>query len=342
MAVAIESGIGTLNFNKQAAKGTMATAASTAVGTNRPRLYEAGLKPNKVLGSEEYVDGQRFASPSQFVEKTGGEVGSVAIQVQPENAGLYYAQLLGVDTVTGASDPYTHTITSAGSAGGYGTWWETTGVSVNDKEVFWDTKIAKSTFEAGVDQRVAHHSMDLMSLKPGEVYTTAPTKTEDATDPYIWTEVIGAVSIDGTVINEVEGETLEIDTGMEPFWGDSQEPLQLIEKKGKITRSVKSIVTDATLLKYNKVIYGVTAPTAGTRPVATVMYFALDTKYTRSASRTLQITTPRVAVDPSEMAIDPQREGGKIELMFGGECLKNGATPALTIVALSADATTYV
>ncbi len=341
MAVPLESGIGVVNFNKQSAKGTMATAASTAVGTNRPRLYESTLKPNKVTGSEEYVDGQRFSSPSQFVDMTGGEVGDVTIQAQAENASLFFAQILGVDVVTGASDPYTHTITSAGTAGGYGTWWADVGSSVRNREVFWDAKISKLVFEIGQDQKVAHQTMSLMSLKPGEVYTTNPTKTEDASDPFYWTEVTGAAEIDSTVVREVEGETLEIDTGMEVFYGDDREPLQLIEKKGGITRTLKTIVTDDTLAKYKKVLYGTATPTAGDRPSADVAYFPLETVYTKSATRTLSIVTPRVSVKSDDFQIGPQREGGKTEIMFGGECLKDGATPALTIVGLSADATSY-
>lgn len=342
MAVAAETGIGTLNFNKQAAKGTMATAASTAVGTNRPKLYEASLKPNKQSGEEEYLDGQRFASASQFVAQTGGEIGDVTIQVQPENAGLFHAQLIGADVVTGASDPYTHTIATSNALGGYGTWWSDVGVAVRNREAHYDTKIAKSTFEAGTDQRVAHQTMSLMSLKPSEVYTVNPTKTEDTSDPYIWSEVSGSVTIDATVIKEVEGEVLEIDTAMEAFWGDQVEALQLIEKKGNIMRTFKTILTDETLLKYNKAIYGTDTPSAGDRPTADVAYFAGSTVYTRSASRTLTITTPRIAVKTDDLAIAGQREGGKLPLVFGGKCLKDGSTAALTIVALSADASTYL
>lgn len=342
MAVAAEAGIGTINFNKQAAKGTMATAASIAVGTNRPKLFDQSLKANKTLDSEEYLDGQRFASAAQFVSQTGGEVGDVEIQVQPENAGLFHAQIIGADTVTGGSDPYTHTIATSNALGGYGTWWSDVGNTVRNREVYWDTKIAKSVFEAGTDKRVAHQTMSLMSLKPAEVYTTNPTKTEDATDPYLWTEVSGAVSIDGTVIKEVEGEVLEIDTAMKAFSGDQVETLQLIEQKGKITRTIRSILTDETQLKFYKMLYNTTTPADGTRPTLDVLYFALSTLYTRSASRSISITTPRVAVNPSDLQVGGKREGGEIPIVFTGEALKDGSTAALTIVVKSADATTYL
>lgn len=108
MSVAIEAGIGTLNYGKQSAKGTKATAATTTVGYNRPKWVSGQLAAKKILGSEEYLDGNRFGSPSPFTDRVGGDVGSVVIQAQAENAGLFAAQILGSDTVTGSGDPYTH------------------------------------------------------------------------------------------------------------------------------------------------------------------------------------------------------------------------------------------
>lgn len=111
--------------------------------------------------------------------------------------------------------------------------------------------------------------------------------------------------------------------------------------KGSIIRTVKTIVTDATLLKYKKALYNTTTPSTGDRPIKTVFEAACATVYTRSATRTCTITTPRIAVDPENLVIAPKAEGGKIPIEFTGRCLKSGATPALSVVVLSADATTY-
>lgn len=342
MATAIESGVGTLNYGRQAAKGTIGVAATTTVGYNRPKLLTTGLKSGKTLNREEYVDGQRFASPSVFTDRVGGAVGAVSIQVQPENAGLYGAAILGVDTVTGAGDPYTHTVTSAGTSGHWGTWWQKVGSAIGPvRQVYWDSKIAKLTMSAKTDQKVMHYDLDIMCITAAQVFTTDAAKTEDSSDPYIWTEVAGAVTFDATVNTDVTEEALTIDTGMEAFYGDNIKPGQLIEKKGTINRTISTIATDDTILKFYKAIYNTTTPVAGDTPVKDVFYAAMSTVYTRSATRTLTITSPRVEVDPGEMIIAPLAEGGPVPLMFGGSCLKSGATPALSMVALSADATTY-
>lgn len=342
MSNVIESGIGTLNYGKQSAKGTKATAATTTVGFNRPKWFDGELKPGTVLGSEEYVDGNRFSSASNYVDTIGGAVGTLTIQAQAENAGLFAAQFLGIDTVTGVSDPWTHTITSAGSSGSWATWWQKVGVAVGpQREAYWDSKMTKLVVTCGEKQNPLHYAIDVMSVNPAEVFVTDAARAEDATDPYYWQETEGKVTFDGTVYSEIAEEMLEADTQAKPFYGNSPVATQIIEGKGKIIRTLKTIVTDETLKKYRKAIWGSEAPAENTAVGKAVYFAAVKTIYKKSATRELTFTTPRVAVDPKDMGFGAQREGGEIPITFGGEALKEGATPALTVVALSADATTY-
>lgn len=342
MATVIESGIGTINYGRQSAKGTPATAATTTVGYDQPKWAGGHLSPNKKLGNAEFIDGSRFGSPSTYTDAVGGEVGSLSLQLQPENAGLYAAAILGVDTVTGASDPYTHTITSAGTSGHWATWWQKVGSSVGpERQRFSDSKIAKLALSSTFADKVLKADLDIQSLSAAQTFSTDAAKSQNTSDPYFHTEATGTFSVDSTVINEVTESMLEIDTQMKPFYGDSIAPLQLIEGKGLITNSVKSIVTDDTLGKFRKAVYNAASPSSGTDPNSAVFYAAISQTYTRSATRTLSISAPRVAIDPATMNVAPKPEGGEIELTLGGTALKNGATAALTIVALSADATTY-
>jgi hypothetical protein len=343
MANVIESGIGTLNFGKQAAKGTPALAATTTTGWNRPKWSGGVLGAKSVLGKEEYVDGLRFGSPSNYIDTIGGAVGAITIQTQAENAGLYMSQMLGTDVVTGAADPWTHTITSSTTSGGWGTWWQKVGAAVGpSRELYSDTKLTKLVMSCSDKQNVMHYAMDLASVNPAETFTTDAAKTEDATDPYYYTETEGAITFDGSVFSEVNEEMLEIDTGMKPYYGNAPIAVQLIEAKGTIIRTLKTIVTDETLKKYRKAIYGEEAPATGKKPVAKVFFAAIKTVYKKSGTRSVTFTTPKVAIKPEEMAIGAQSEGGEIPISFGGDCLKEGATAALTVVAESAEPTTFV
>jgi len=342
MATAIESGIGTLNYGRQTAKGAIATAATTAVGYNRPKWQGGALAPKKQLGMQEYVDGNRFGSPAVFTDKVAGELGTLTLQLQGENAGLYSAAVLGVDVVTGASDPYTHTITSAGTSGHWATWWQKVGSAVGpERAVYWDSKISKLVLRHNFADKILTGELTIAGLVGGEVYAVDAAKTEDQTDPYLHTEATGAISFDAAVQSEINEVITEIDTKMQPYYGDDIKPVQLIEGKGEITCTVKTIVTDTSLGQYRKAIYNNAAPTAGTQPVKAVYYAAITETLTKSATRTFTQTLPKVAIDPSDMQVAPLPEGGPIELSMGGKALKSGATPALTIVALSADATTY-
>lgn len=345
MATVIESGIGAANYGKQAAKGTIATAATTTTGYNRVKKLEGGLVSGKRLGSQNYADGNRFASPSKFVNYVGGDIGTMNIQAQPENLGLFYAQVLGSDVVTGASDPYTHTTTPNNAGGMWGTWWQKLGQNVGPiREVYWDAKVSKFTQSSPRDQNVVNVAMDISCLKAAQIYTTDAAKTEDASDPYLLTEATAGLTFDGTVIQEIEDSIVDIDTGIEAFFGDSIEPLQLIEGRGDpgITRSIEAIVTDETVLKYRKALYGTTSPAAGDRPNKTVFAPAVSQVFTRSATRTATITNPKVIVDPEnfeDMAM--QVDGGKKAIRFMGDCVKDGSSPQITVVVLSADSASY-
>lgn len=337
----IESGIGNIWFAKQAALGTIATP--NAASTIKPRWASGALKANKQLGSETYIDGNRFDSPATYVDNVAGEVGSVVVQAQPETAGVFCAWILGVDTVTGGSDPYTHTITSAGTTGPNLTIRQKVGVAVGPvQQSYWDAKIAKLTLECGQDQKTMHLTPEIQSLKAAEIFGTAPVAVEATTDPFYWTEINGQITLDAVGTSECHGETLEIDTKMTPYKGDNINPFALIEGKGDISRSVKTILTDDTLANYYQALYGqTTSPASGGSVAATVYYAAIVTKYVKSATRTLQITTPKVAVKPDDMQVAPLPEGGIIELIIGGMCLKSGATAALTVVALTGDSGAY-
>lgn len=337
----IESGIGSLWLAKQSALG--ARAGVTDTSTIRPRWASGALKANKMLGQEEYVDGNRFGSPAVYADNLAGEVGSVVVQAQPETAGPLFAWILGVDTVTGAGDPWTHTMTSAGTGGKYLTIHQKVGSAIGPvRQRYWDAKIAKLMWECGQDQKTAHLTSDVQALTAAEAFGTDPTAAEATTDPFYWPEVVGAIQLDTVVTAECHGEVLEIDTKLSPYKGDNISPLALVEGKGEITRTVRTIVTDDTLANYYNALYGATgSPASGTLPVATVYYANIDTKYTKSANRTLQIQTPRVAVKPDDLVVAPQPEGGVVEMILGGVALKNGATPALTVIAKTGDSTTY-
>jgi hypothetical protein len=338
----IEAGVGDVWYAKQSALGTI--AASNAAGTVHLRkVGENVLKAAVTHGSEEWVDGQVFGSPQQFVDKVGGDVGSVTFQGQIETSGLMFAQVLAVDVVTGTTPDYTHTITSAGVAGPYGTWRQKAGSAIGPwRDAFWDSKVNRLVFNCGQDQKTMHLEAAIMALKAGEVFSTDPTAADSGTDSFRWDEAAGAVTIAGTAYDEIDGETLEIDRKLEPAMGQALSPIALVPGKGEINSSFSAMVTDNTIPLPKTALYGTSSPADGTRPGAGVNYLALESTYTRSSVRSLKITRPKVEMRTEDWEIGPRAEGGKIPVTFGGRCLKSGATPAVTVVAKTGDSAAYV
>lgn len=342
MPTPLDSGIGNLWMAKQTALGTI--AATAAASSVQGRWVSGSLRAGKALGSEEFLDGNRWGSPQLYTDKIGGEVGSPTFQAgYNSHTGSVWGWLLGIDVVSGAADPYTHTLTSAGTAGAYLTARQKVGSAVGpSRQAYWDAKISKLMFEIGQDQNVGHLTPTLMALTAAEVGSlTDPVAAIDAADSMVWAEVTGAVTFDSVALGEAHGEVVELDTNMESYYGDNVLPMALIEGKGTVQRTVRTIVTDATLALFNKAIYNTATPSIGTKPVAAVYNAACTTIYTRSATRKITITTPKIAVTADNMTVAPSPTGGKIDLEFSGQCLSTAGTPALTVIMLTGDAASY-
>jgi hypothetical protein len=339
---AIESGTGDVWQVKQAALGTIQPPADAGMKHLR-KVGDGALRAAKTYGSEEWVDGKAWGSPGMYVDSIGGDVGDVVSQGQIETVGFQVAQVIGVDTVTGTASDYTHTIASGTANGAYQTFRQKVGVSVGPwRNSFFDAKINKLTLNCGQDQKVMHVTQNVWALKAANWFTTDPTATDSGTDPFNWNEATGAVTIGGVAFPEIDGETLELDRKLDVHRGDSAAPVCFIPGKGQIDRSFSALVTDNTIPVIQNALYGTTTMTDGLTVGTAVNTLALESTYTRTAVRSLKITTPKVVVNPEDFAIGPRAEGGKIPVAFGGRCLDNGGTPMITVVAKTGDASAYV
>jgi hypothetical protein len=339
MTTGIESGVGGVWQVRQSVAGTIERPDATAMR----RLRKAGddaLGARKTSGSEPYVDGTTWGSPTGYITAVGGDIGQQVIQGQIEAIAFLYAQQFGVDTVTGSADPWTHTIPSGTPVPASNTLYQSMGQAVGPvQNSFYDCKIARSTLNCGQDQMVLHFTEQLMALFAAEWAGTMPTAADSGVDPLRWTEAV--VRIDGTTMDEAYGDTVDADGKLDVHRGQKARPVCFIYGKGLITRTIQAIVTDVTLPKLLRGLYGTTTPADRTAIVETIVQMAVVTTWTRSASRVLTVTTPALEVDPRDWAFGPKAEGGRQEVAFGGECKAVGG-PAITVVALTGDSRAYV
>lgn len=343
MTTGIETGTGGLWASNQSALGTQ--AATNAASTIRLRkATDDTLKSGKVHGREPYVDGAAYDSSTPYVDMVAGDVGSFVFQAQIETGAAVIARHVGVDVVTGAGDPFTHTIATGTANPTYNTIREKTGVAVGPfRGVWWDAIFNKVTWNVGNDQNVAHLACDVQCLKSMEIGSlTDPVAVDSATDPWRWGEAAGAVTISTGAFPEISGETLEMDRAWTTRQGDNVTPYFFVPGRGAITRTFDGAVTDTLLPQLLLALFGSATPSVGDRPTSQPSNVALKTVYTRTAvTRLLTIDTPVVEVKPDDILIGTRPEGGLTPIAFGGQALASGAA-MMTVTAKTAFATSYV
>jgi hypothetical protein len=342
MSQGIESGIGNLWFANQTALGSQAATAAVSTRFGR-KATDDTYKGGKTHGREPYVDGAAFDSSTPFVEGVGGDIGKEVIQGQVENAAAVYARQIGVDVVTGAADPWTHTI-AAGTAGPVPqTIREKTGAVVGPVRLtYWDAILNHTLWNCSQDQNISHLELNALALKAGEISSlTDPVAVDSGTDPFRWGEAAGALTINAVVFSELDGDTLDVDRGWDVHRGDNVEPAYFVPGRGAITRSFSGAVTDTLLPEILLALYGSTTPAPATRPTSAPSTRPLKSVYTRSASRALTLDTPKVEIKPDDITIGAKPQGGLIPITFGGQALASGSA-ALTVTAKTGDSVSYV
>ena len=342
MTTGIESGTGGLWTSNQTALGTQ--AATSATSTIRLRkASEDTLKSNKAHGNESYVDGSAFDNATPYVQSVGGDVGKFVFQSQIETGAAIWARHVGVDVVTGAGDPWTHTITTGTANPVYQTIREKTGVAVGPyRVVYWDSIFNHVTMNCGGQQFPMHLDCGIHSLKSSEIGSlTDPVAVDSGTDPWRWGEAATAITIGAVSFPEINGETIDSDRGWTSQAGDNIEPAFFIPGEGPITRTFSGAVTDTLLPQIQLALFGSTTPTVGTRPTSQPNFVALKSVYTRSGTRTLSHDTPRVEVKPDDFVIGTRPTGGLWPIAFGGRVLST-ASPHMTIIALTGSSATYI
>jgi len=334
MAQGIESGVGGVWQTQQTTSGSRERADATTMKRFR-KTGDEGLSVAKTTAAEEYVDGEAWGTPTMFVDTIGGDVGSLGFQGQIACCAFLFAQACAADVVTGSGDPYTHTIVTGRSVPADQTIYQKVGNAIGPmRQVFYDAKIGRLTYNAGQDQKVVRMTEGIQALRCAEWFTSDPTATDNGEDPLRWDQAV--TRINGTALPEIRGDTIELDANLGVYRGQTGNPVCFEYGKGAVTSTVESTTTDGTLPEIRRAIYGTNAPADGAPVSSDVVYCSLETTYTVSVRRTLTLTRPRVEIRADDWAFGPRAEGGLIPVAFGGRCLKaDSSTPILRVVALT-------
>ena len=345
--VAIESSNFALWAGKQVGRGTPVATADKFL-----RQVDGNVDIERTFGNENYGDGQRYSNAQDFTNTVVGG-GDVGFQGQPGPASWMLAQHLGTDSIGApVSTVYPHTITPANAGGRWLTVWKKVGSAVGPHRVKYnDTRIAQLQVSCSQGAKVLRMTPTLLSIDPGEVFTSDPVKADDdasnVTDqPFLWTEATGLWNFDGGgagAVGEVDEVNVTMNDNLDAWYGDDVKPALVVPGRGVVTVSFAYALTDLTLPVYNKVHYGSASPAGGAKPVKTIFSGSLDVTMTRGATttlRSLRLEVPKINYAAS-LAIAGNADGGVVKLPMAGEARILTGSPIIRWTGNTLDSVAY-
>lgn len=243
---------------------------------------------------------------------------------------------------------YTHVATPADVGGFWSSWVKSVGKSVVYRGQFNDCRIANLRWEGSSASKVVKVTPTLMVLDPGNLLAADPTKTDDNTRPFIYTEGQGNFTIDGQVFRGHSAFAIEAQWGLNEWYGDAATPYDVINNRATVILQGVTIILDPQGLSfYNKYIYGTATPTVGAKPIQAIpalgSYSCLFNRvnpYTGGISESAKFELPSVKWDPN-LAIPANPAGGAVEFPLAGEFRKVPGQPPFRVTITTPTDTAY-
>lgn len=281
------SSIADLSFAIQTAKGTAASSA-----TFRSYLMGGGVSPRRDVIDPLTHSQTGFHSVGNgiLLRAERGVDGDPVIAVRPELAPLILYAALGTKAVSGASDPYTHTIT-AGPDLPWITVWRMIGSTLFEQ--FVDCKVAALVISS---KRGSPLTMQAKIVgRTARFRTSNQAVTVTTSVPFLHTHAAGALKVEGAAVSAIREAVITIDNGLALRPGGFGDGWDIF---GGFDRSIRirTVQRASSLALYNRFHYGAASPASGTTYVDTIQTLTggLDLKWTISASRSMQIVMPNV------------------------------------------------
>lgn len=189
---------------------------------------------------------------------------------------------IGVNALTGGTTPTmttvdttpgvnaTHTFQPLGNPGFWLTWCQTVGASTVQRLKHNDGRIGSLTIEASTGAKALRVTPNLLFGDPAEIYTTDPTPAISSAPVMLYTEGAGGYTIDGQVFTGQTQFQLTLDLGLAFVYGDAATPHDMARGQAAATIAATVLMDEVMLARWNTWVYGLAAPTAGTKPLQRV------------------------------------------------------------------------
>lgn len=317
----IPGNIADMPFALQSAKGSAASASQW-------RLWLAGgSAPHSVMTKEDFLEttGGRMLSDS-YVSEARVE-GEPNLHVMPVSIVPLLYGVLGGKAVSGAEDPYTHTLT-AGTSVPYFTFWQMLGSGKFEK--FTDCIISKLKIH-GESGKPLVVTPTIMGLTPSYLAAAETTVSVEKTNRFLHYDGSAALKVEGSAVASIRSFDIEIDNGAEFIPGDSLSPNDVSIGRLSIVTTATMLVTDFDL--WERLMYASSTPSGGDAVTKTPLELAgspagLSFTWTRVATtRILTCAIPRVQVDPFDD--QPNTDGSPLvrTVTYRAYAPTDGSTP---------------
>lgn len=219
------------------------------------------------------------------------------------------------------------------------------GKTVVHRVQYNDCRMQSLRLEGSSAQKVCRATATFLSLDPGQIITADPSKTDDGTVPFIFTEAVGQINIDGTLYDGVPSFAVVFNWALQEYYGDDVVPFDVINQQATCTLEGLSLLIDsAGITRYNQQIYNTPTPAVGAKPTHSLPPVG-------SFSIMLQKVNPLTAIITQSMKIEvfgvrwapdlnipANPDGGAVELALAGSMRKTAANPPFRITTVNFDA----
>jgi hypothetical protein len=172
----------------------------------------------------------------------------------------------------------------------------------------------------------------ILSLDPFETSAADPSIAMPADKSFLYTDGTGAFTIDGAVYPGHSQFTFVIDEALEPVYGDSTRPFEVVQGTPTVTIGCTILLDAQALGKFNTDVYGTASPASGVKPLSTIPALGSYECYLKQRDSTgalngreFRIRIPSVKWTPPASP-GPNPDGGSTEIALAG-ALRPNATP---------------